>query len=93
MCVYCITEVNVLYTCLPAGLKKTVILLQSAMADENQSANANNDTASHGELIKYKSILVHFRRVGLKSDGTLSPPRICKPLYGPSQGVNDFGTL
>jgi len=29
-------------------------------------------------------------RVGLKSegtdDGTLSRPRICKPLYGPSQG-------
>ena len=25
-------------------------------------------------------------RVGLKCDGTLSHPRICKPLYGPSQG-------
>ena len=24
--------------------------------------------------------------VGLKSDGTLSRPRSCKPLYGPSQG-------
>jgi len=25
------------------------------------------------------------QRVGLKSDGTLSRPRICKPLYGLSQ--------
>jgi len=29
---------------------------------------------------------LRYNRDGLKGDGTLSRPRICKPLYGPLQG-------